>query len=228
MSADNTDLPLAEQAYQQLLGALREGELKPGSRVRENDVATMLGMSRTPVREALRRLESEGLIRSVAYRGMEVARLDYQEVMELYQMREVLEGTAAGLAARHASDAEIAALQSLLRTESGLDVDAAVLANHNRKLHTAICYAAHNRYLLRSLNSLSDALALLGETTMSVPGRTRLAHDEHSAIVTAIAERDPDAAEAAARTHIRAAQQVRLTLLNALHDEPTSLSDLGD
>src|SRR3546814_4510444 len=95
-----------EIAYVRLKESIQTGELKPGQRIREIEMADRLRMSRTPVREALRRLEADGLLTFAPYRGMVIAELDHQAVMELYQMREVLEGTAAGLAARHASEAE--------------------------------------------------------------------------------------------------------------------------
>jgi DNA-binding GntR family transcriptional regulator len=219
--------PLAERAYRRLLDTLREGGLQPGDRVREADIAADLRISRTPVREALKRLESEGLLTTTPYRGMSVAQLDYQQVMELYLMREVLEGTAAGLAARHASEAEIVALSDIVESERRVAGDAAARAGHNRRFHNAIYYAAHNRYLLRSLNSFRDAMVLLGPTTYTVPGRAETALGEHREVLAAIRERDPDRAEAAARAHIRAAQRARLQIINeAANDEDQDIDRL--
>src|SRR3546814_15861515 len=82
-----------EIAYVRLKESIQTGELKPGQRIREIEMADRLRMSRTPVREALRRLEADGLLTFAPYRGMVIAELDHQAVMELYQMREVLEGT---------------------------------------------------------------------------------------------------------------------------------------
>ena len=97
------DFPsLGEYAYERLRTHIREGALPPGTRVREAEVAGQLGISRTPVREALRRLEADGFLTFEPHRGMVVVQLDHQSVMELYAMREALEGTAAGLAAQHA------------------------------------------------------------------------------------------------------------------------------
>jgi len=218
----------AELAYQRLLRSILEGALKPGHRVREADIAEQLDISRTPVREALRRLETEGLLTTAAYRGLVVASLDYQAVMELYQMREVLEGTAAGLAARHASEAEIVALREILSAEHELPKDPASHAEQNRRFHNAIYHAAHNRYLLKSLNSFRDAMALLGPTTFSVPGRPTTALEEHGEILDAIQRRDPEAAERCARAHIRMAQQARLKLLNEASTSETELLDPDD
>ena len=170
-------------------------------------------MSRTPVREALRRLEADGLLTFAPYRGMVISELDHQAVMELYQMREVLEGTAAGLAARHASEAEIGILQDLVAADKGSAADPKEVSTHNRQFHGAVYRAAHNRYLLKTLNVLGDAMALLGMTTMSLTGRSDTAREEHAAIVAAISAHDPATAESAARKHIREAQRARLRLM---------------
>lgn len=201
-----------EWTYQRLREAIQAGELKPGERIREIEMATRLEVSRTPVREALRRLEADGLLTFVPYRGMVIAELDHQAVMELYQMREVLEGTAAGLAARHASEAEVTLLRDLIAADPG-DGDPKALARHNRQFHGTLYRAAHNRYLLKTLNVLSDAMALLGMTTLSLTGRSDTARQEHRAIVDAIEAGDQDKAESAARGHIRAAQRARLRLM---------------
>ncbi len=108
-----------DHAYDTLFGAIESGSLKPGTRLREVELSEWVGASRTPIREALGRLEGEGLIARDPSRGMIVAELDHGLVAELYVMREVLEGTAAGLAARHASDAEIDALRTLARARPG-------------------------------------------------------------------------------------------------------------
>lgn len=208
------DFPsLGEYAYEQLRTRIREGALPPGARVRETEVAEQLEISRTPVREALRRLEADGFLAFEPHRGMVVVQLDHQSVMELYAMREALEGTAAGLAAQHASEAEIAVLLDMLAHEPALFDDPDRLATHNLQFHQALFRAAHNRYLLKTANALRDSMALMRGTTMAVPGRAATAHDEHRGLVEAIRARDPDAAERAARHHINNAQSARLRLL---------------
>ena len=202
----------AEHAYQRLLQAIIDGSLKPGGRILEVDLANWLGISRTPVREALKRLESEGVICNAPRRGMVIAQLDIQAIMELYQMREVLEGTAARLAAQQCSEAEVYNLRELSSQEQQSQHHAADQAVKNRAFHNAIYLAAHNRYLLKSLNSLRDAMALLGPTTYMLDSRAQTALSEHAAIVDAIENRDPTAAESAARMHIRAAQMARIRL----------------
>lgn len=203
---------LAAQAYSRLRGAIEAGELRPGMWLREEDLAVRMEMSRTPVREAVRRLEAEGFFTRES-RTLVVAALDHQAVSELYAMREILEGTAAAFAARQASESEVTALRDLHAIEADLLTRPQELARHNERFHSALYGAAHNRYLLKTLNALRDARALLGPTTLLDPARAAQAHAEHDAIVSAIEARDPGAADAAARQHIRAARRERLKRL---------------
>lgn len=203
----------AERVLAQIRDGIHAGRYKPGERVRETEVADWLGVSRTPVREALRRLESAGLVVFEPWRGAVVADLDRQQINELYAMREVLEGAAARLAARHIDEAELDVLAVLLDRADAAADDPDALAAINRTFHETLQRAARNRYLTETLEQLRNALALLRGTTFAVTGRPETAAAEHRAIVAAIGRRDADAAEAAARDHIRAAQKARLRLL---------------
>jgi DNA-binding GntR family transcriptional regulator len=203
---------LAGQAYARLREAIDAGELRPGMRLREEDLAARLEMSRTPLREAVRRLEVEGFFTRDS-RTLVVMTLDHQAVSELYAMREVLEGTVAAFAARHASEGEVVLLRDLYAIEAGLLARPQELARHNERFHSALYGAAHNRYLLKALNALRDARALLGASTLQDAGRATQAHAEHDAIVSAVEARDPARAEATARDHIRAAGRERLRRL---------------
>ena len=205
--------PRAALVEEQVRAAIHKGLYKPGERIRESQVADWLGVSRTPVREALRRLESEGLVSFQSWRGVVVAELDRQQVIELYAMRAILEGAAARLAARHIGEAEIHVLERLLARAEGLTSAPEQLAEINRNFHQAIYSAAHNRYLMQTLNGLRNSLALLQGTTFAVDGRAEEALGEHQAILAAIKARDPDAADRAARAHIQAAERTRLGML---------------
>ena len=201
---------LSERAYQRLRTAIATGELKPGQRVMEVEVAEWLQMSRTPVREALRRLESGGMLAVEPRTGVVVASISRQAMLELYVMREVLEGTAARLCARHASDFEIMELEELVKREAQHQGNFEALARHNRLFHEAIHRGAHNRYLEKSLEAVNDSMCLLGPSQMLIPARAQTAKAEHAELVKYIKKRDADAAEAAARRHVRSAQQQRL------------------
>jgi DNA-binding GntR family transcriptional regulator len=211
------DLPpsprdLGQEAYQRIRGAIRDGALTPGLRLTETDLAARFGVSRTPVRQAIARLESEGLLTHEARRGLSVTRPDHGQVIELYVMREILEGAAARLAAQHATETEIGAMAELVEGEPAVFGDPHALSELNQRLHGLLYLAAHNRYLLKGLGQISATIALL-PTLLTLAGRAEQAHAEHRALIAALRRRDGDAAEEAARAHSRAAQRHRLAWL---------------
>ena len=201
-----------QDAYARVREAIRDGTLPPGVRLTETDLAHRFGVSRTPIRQAIARLEAEGLLTHEPRRGLSVSRPDHSQIVELYVMREILEGAAARLAAQHASETEIAAMEELVAGEPAVFADAPKLAAVNQRLHGLLYLAAHNRYLLRSLEQLSATMALL-PSLLTFGGRARQAHEEHLALLAALRARDGAAAEEAAKAHSRAAQRQRLAWL---------------
>ena len=161
----------------------------------------------------LTRLELEGLLNLRPRTGLVVSVLDMDAVDELYEMRAALEGTAAALAAKHASPKDLAALARLVAEGEKLDPKPLKLYWHNRELHDAIRAAAHNRYLEKSLSALQDAIALLGPTTLAEKGRFAVAQAEHAAIVQAISQRNGKVAERLARAHVLSALEIRRSIL---------------
>lgn len=211
-SGSRRGLSRSDQAYQFIIEGIKSGRLKPGKRLREAELAEQMGLSRTPVREALGRLQVQGLAVNDPHRGLIITEPDYSTTSELYVMREVLEGTAARLAARHASDVEIDFLNEINLRDAELTTPEDLAAN-NRLFHETLYQCAHNRYLLKTLNSLQESMMLLGPTTLAAPGRAEHSRQEHQALIDALRSRDPDAAEAAARAHISAAYRIRLDSL---------------
>lgn len=205
----------SEYVFRALRDAIKEGRLTQGARLREEEIARWLGVSRTPVREALGRLVSCGLVQEAPGRGLVVVELTRRQVIELYAMRKILEGAAARFAAQHASPAEGEMLRRLAMECRDAD-SPAMMAQCNRAFHDAIGEAAHNRYLSRALSELSDALALLPSTTFQERGRGASAYAEHMRIVEAIIAHNADAAEAAGREHIAMAERVRSRMLFGL------------
>src|ERR1700759_1792677 len=176
---ESESLPRGEVAYRYIRSAIHGGHLKPGERLREIDLAKQIGLSRTPIREALSRLETEGLVAHDATRGVVVAELDYNMVTELYYMREVLEGTAARLAAQHTSDVELSILDDHCQQYEEQLNDPSALAPSNRRFHETLYRCSHNRYLLNMVTLLHDALSLWGGTTLSDPDRAAETLREH-------------------------------------------------
>ena len=203
----------AEIAYQTLFEAIQSGDLKPGTRIREVDLAEQFGISRTPIRDAILKLESEGLLIHEARKGAVIKSLSHREIIELYAMREVLEGTAARYAAQHASAEEIDELDELNQLMRHHKQEPASVVSINRQFHSLLYNCANNRYLIAALRSLSNAMVLLGKTTLADESRTEAAFEEHQAIVSALRARDADSAEQAARHHIVRAKAERLKLL---------------
>jgi DNA-binding GntR family transcriptional regulator len=203
---------MRRSAYDVILKAIDSGEIEAGARLIESDLAERFGCSRTPVREALRRLEAQGLVVHEPNRGMSVIELDYRQLTEIYTFREIVEGTAARLAATSATSTEIDLLEEMVAADRVLLDQPKALAARNKKFHERIHLAAHNRYLNDALERLRVGLVLLSGTTLSLPDRAAESIDEHDEIVVAIARRDPDRAEQAARHHIRNAYRSRLRM----------------
>ncbi len=199
--------------FDTLLSAIERGELPPGSRLRETELAEMFGMSRTPVREALHRLQAMGLAVPGARRGLIIAELDYEQLRQLFSVRERLEGMAAYFAALNALPPEIELLQSMVAHDAGI-TEGDVLRDRNKVFHRQICRASHNAYLVEMLENLRIHQSLLRGTTYRTGDRIGTAQAEHAEIVAAIARRDADGAEKAARNHIANGYRVRIAHLS--------------
>lgn len=206
------DMNQGEAAYSKLLSAIRAGHFAPGDRLRETDVAERLNLSRTPVREALRRLEADGIVEHRPRLGAVIRALSHSELVELYEMRIVLERTAAEMAAKHAAPAEVTALRDINAALSTCrPAQAAAL---NQDFHRAIYLATRNRFLRDSARALNNALMLMGPTTLDDPARIAQVCDQHAAILDAIAAGDARAAGDAAELHLQTSLVHRLKVLN--------------
>ena len=199
--------------YQKLLAAIENGALRPGDRLLETDLAQRFGVSRTPIREVIRRLEADGLVAHKPRVGAMIRVLAQQEIVELYEMRIVLEATAAQMAAKHASKAEIHTLKNLNAQMMQVATDPYKVAMLNRKFHGCILSAARNRFLAQSHNSLSNALVLLGKTTLESSERVKDVVSQHDAIVEALKSGQPKTADKLMRAHMEASLEHRLKAL---------------
>lgn len=207
--AEDSEIPQGQSVYRRLLDEIRNGALPPGARLREIELAERMGISRTPVREAIRQLESDGLVTHLPRQGATIRSLDHAEVVELYEMRAVLEGTAARLAARAASDIEIAELVAL-NDELAQTPAGAQAREINRIFHRTLIEAARNRFLIKAMSALQKTLLILGPTTLADPTRAEAAVAEHGAVLVALMARDGAGAEAAMRAHVEAALSARI------------------
>lgn len=200
-----------KDAYSLLLEAIDLGEFKPGDRLVESDLAERFGVSRTPIREALQRLETQSLLTRDG-RSLIVASLDHNQLAELYVVRAELEGLAARLAAKHASEEEVRVLRDLVEQDRALVGDPSALARANRRFHRQLHLASHNRFLVQQLDLVHQSMALMATTSLAVEGRGETALEEHDAIVSALEAKDEAAAQAALKAHISKAFVTRLKL----------------
>jgi len=196
-------------AYQLILHAIDIGTYKPGDRLVESELADRFGVSRTPIREALQRLETQSLLARDG-RSLIVASLDHNQMAELYVVRSELEGLAARLAAQHATAEEVRVLRRMIEDDQGLLKDPAALSRANRRFHRQVHLASHNRYLVQQLDLVYRSMALMATTSLSAVGRGERALAEHSAIADAIEGRDGEAAYDALKSHISKAFETRL------------------
>ncbi|PIL18547.1 GntR family transcriptional regulator [Puniceibacterium antarcticum] len=203
--------PQQKDAYRLILEAIDVGVYKPGDRLVESDLAERFGVSRTPIREALQRLETQSLLARDG-RSLIVASLDHNQMAELYVVRTELEGLAARLAARHATEEEIQVLREMVDDDRALLQNPPALARANRRFHQQIHLASHNRYLVQQLDLVHRSMALMATTSLAAQGRGEIALAEHMAIVDAITKRDEAAAYRALRDHISVAFVTRLKL----------------
>jgi DNA-binding GntR family transcriptional regulator len=218
----------ADEVYESLRYRILNGELTPNNRLIEQAIATDAGVSRTPVREALHRLEVDGLVESKG-RSIVVAGLSAEDLSELGTVRESLEGLAARLAALARSDIDVATLERLVADseEAAANDDVARFVEINHAFHEVIWTSARNRYLARQLALLRSLIERRQSTTLASRERRADALIEHAAIVRAIVARDPDSAEAAARAHFRNALTIRI-LNTHLANQPPGVADGAD
>ena len=201
--------PEQRDAYVLILEAIDVGIYKPGSRLVESELAEQFGVSRTPIREALQRLETQSLLTRDG-RSLIVASLDHNQMAELYVVRTELEGLAARLAAQHASEEEVDVLQQMIVADWMRISDPVALSRSNKRFHKQLHLASHNRFLVQQLDLVYRSMALLATTSLAVEGRGSVALDEHQTIVTEISVRDGAAAYQAVKQHLSQAFITRL------------------
>lgn len=198
-----------KDAYALILDSIDRGDFRTGDRLVESELADRFGVSRTPVREALQRLETQSVLVRDG-RSLIVATLSHDQIAELYAVRTELEALAARLAAQHAAKEEIRVLRRMVDEDRAFLDDAQALSRANRRFHGQIHLASHNRYLVQQLGMVHRSMALMAKTSLAAEGRGEMALAEHLRIVEAIEARDGDAAADALRQHLSEAFETRL------------------
>lgn len=218
--------PLRLSVVEALRDAISSGVLKPGQRIVEQDLAEELGVSRLPIREAIRQLEYEGLLESVPHKGAVVATVSERDIRELFSLRDALETLAAGLVAQRASPGEVNQLQSIVdqMCEQSERRDFERLFEIDTEFHTMLCtFSQHGRLVKhwnlvygqwRALDSLMDEVPILADLPNEHPIILTLRDfaRSHQVIVDAIRIGDIDAARSAMQVHMAEAQQSTLDI----------------
>lgn len=209
--------PLREVVFESLREAIIRGMLKPGERIMEVQMAEELGVSRTPVREAIRKLELEGLVVMLPRRGAYVAGISVKDIADVFEVRAALEALAATLAAMRITDDELEELErSLVEIAEVSDSqDIEVVVAKDTRFHDIIYRASRNAWLIQIVSHLQDQVQRFRMATLSRPGRTKEAVEEHKKIVEAISERNSELAAQLAREHIENAES---SFLNSLKE----------
>lgn len=203
---------LHERVYDEIKKSVIKGEIPPGSKIIEENIAKTLGVSRTPIREALKRLAQDGLVEITPRKGAFVIQLSKEIVKEILEIREALEGMAARLAALNMTD-EI--LEKMKKAFEGSEerIKRRDFSNYSIidvEFHQLLFKASNNQRLLQIINNLYDCIQMLRLKSVILPGRIERSLNEHLSIIEALEKRDPDIAEKMAREHI---QNVKIDVL---------------
>ncbi|MDR3592704.1 MAG: GntR family transcriptional regulator [Negativicutes bacterium] len=208
--------PLREVVSEALREAIINQTLKPGERLMEIQLAEELGVSRTPIREAIRRLELEGFLVMVPRRGTYVADLSLKDINEVFEIRTALDVLAAGLAAERITEEELEQMERLL-VQIGECIehgDAEAIVDADGQFHDILYRASRNDRLVGIISNLREQFTRFRTISMAYPGRIKNTLDEHRRLVEAIGQRDSELAQQYAREHMENAEQTLLTDLN--------------
>ncbi len=212
--------PLREVVFEALREAIIKGILKPGERLMEIQLAEELGVSRTPVREAFRKLELEGFVVMVPRKGAYVAGISLKDIAAVFEVRAALEGLAAGLAAERITEGELEELERLLVQMAELieKGEFSEFVKLDTQFHDVLYKSSRNQRLIQILSTLRDEIQRFRAVSLSYPGRMREALEEHRKIVEAIAARDEDLAKKLAAEHIENAEASILNSVRGLQE----------
>lgn len=204
--------PLREVVCETLREAICDGILEPGERLMEIQIAEELGVSRTPVREAIRKLELEGYVIMLPRRGTYVANLSIKDINEVYEIRASIDALAAGLAAERITDDELEQMERMLvATVEAFDKgDMDRVVEYDTKFHDVLYCASRNARLVGIINNLREQLTRFRSISMAYPGRMKKTMEEHGRMVEAIAQRDVELAQQLARQHMENSEQALL------------------
>ncbi len=202
---EHSNLSLVNQAYRELKRIILDHEVPQGGKLKEAELAAALGISRTPVREAINRLEREGLVEIFPQRGAFVVQFTEKDIYELFLIRENLEGLASYLAAGNISEKDLATLKSSVQgfKEPYNKKDIERYAREDFRFHETIVMLSGARRLMELIATLHDHIRIFRLTTKGVSSRMKTSLAEHERLIRAFERRDAEEAERRMRQHIR-------------------------
>ena len=215
-------IPLRQQVVIALRDAISEGRFNPGDRLVERELCEQLGVSRPSLREALRELENDGIVTSLANRGVFVSVISVRAAREIYEMRAQLEGLLAGRFARLASSAQIAALSAAVDRLAQAYADGADVSKVKRELYQVLIEGADHDLAASMLLGIQLRASQLRRMTLSDPDRAQASIAEMRALLKAIKKRDAQAATQAAQHHVQNAGELALRLLERSESATTA------
>jgi DNA-binding GntR family transcriptional regulator len=201
----HSNLSLVNQAYRELKRTILAHKVPLAGKLNESELAMALGISRTPVREAINRLEKDGLVEIFPQRGAFVVKFSEKDMFELFLIRENLEGLAAYLAAEKMDQSDLAKLESCIGgfKEPFSKKDIQRYAREDFKFHHTIVMLSDAQRLIKLISSLYDHIRIFRLTTMGLSTRMKTSLAEHGHIIEALRGKDPEESERKMRQHIR-------------------------
>ena len=205
----------AEAVYDSLRSLIMSGALGEGERLNEEPLAAQFGVSRTPVRELLQRLETDQLVRRIPYRGVVVCGINQQQVNEFYMLRVAVDGMASRLAAEKRTPVDVANLRwinSKMKAAASAE-DIGAVTETNIAFHEVVGKIADNHLLLGFIEQIHSWVRRADHNPFTIPGRPARGASEHDQIIDAIEAGDADQAERLTREHMQGSHDRRLQLL---------------
>jgi DNA-binding GntR family transcriptional regulator len=210
-----THLNLKEVVYKKLKKMIISHKLEPGTKIHEEHIAEELGVSRTPIREALSKLEQEGVVKIIPRRGAYIVKLSKEEIYEILTIREFLEALAVRLCTRHVNDDLIKKLRECFE-----DPDGNPIANNPELVHKAdvhfhdiILNSCKSKKLSELMHNIYDQIQMLRSRVVTLPGKAKKSMSDHQKVIDALEKRDPDLAEKHMREHIKDVKSAVLSTL---------------
>jgi DNA-binding GntR family transcriptional regulator len=216
-ATESQDRSMADRSYDRLLAMVLDLRLRPGERINESDMSRKLGVSRTPLREALNRLASEGLLETRATKGFFCRHIVPSEVFQLFQLRAAIEVAAVKLAVHHATDKELDAIDRFLEaTRDSAEAPVKTLIGYDEEFHESMVRLSRNTEMERALHTVNRKIWSVRWIDLDRRGRSTT-QQEHRMIVAAVRDRDPALAADIVEAHINRRQEEIETVIRDLY-----------